>query len=183
MPSKLLESIPSLISLAMAERQLIVKLFLNGKSLGKQTPDKNRVSKNLKHPPFTFKIKSFVKGKLEAIGYIDNKLKCADVKLTPEKASKINVIVDNDYKELQESDEDIFFVKAYVVDKNNTLISDFKGKAKFNVKGSGVLIGENPVAFEAGVASIVLKANTKLKNVEISATSAELKNNSNDNKK
>ncbi|MEN8857380.1 MAG: glycoside hydrolase family 2 TIM barrel-domain containing protein [Flavobacteriaceae bacterium] len=160
-----------------------VELFLNGKSLGKQTPDKNRVSKNLKHPPFTFKIKSFVKGKLEAIGYIDNKLKCADVKLTPEKASKINVIVDNDYKELQESDEDIFFVKAYVVDKNNTLISDFKGKAKFNVKGSGVLIGENPVAFEAGVASIVLKANTKLKNIEISATSVELKNNGNDDKK
>ena len=160
-----------------------VELFLNGKSLGKQKPDKNRISNNLKHPPFTFKIKSYKKGKLEAKGYINNKLKCVDAKLTPEQATKINVIIDNDYKGLQESDSDIFFVNAFVVDKNNTIISDFKGKAKFNVKGDGVLIGENPVVFEAGVASIVLKANTKLKNVEILATSAELKNNSNDNKK
>ncbi|APZ44834.1 DNA primase [Polaribacter reichenbachii] len=154
-----------------------VELFLNGKSLGKQKPDTNRISNNLKHPPFTFKIKSFKKGKLEAKGYINNKLKCSDVKLTPEQATKINVVIDNNYKELQESDTDIFFVNAFVVDKNNTLISDFKGKAKFIVKGNGVLIGDNPVAFEAGVASIVLKAHTKLKNVEITATSVELTNN------
>lgn len=159
-----------------------VELFLNGKSLGIQKPDTNRISKNLKHPPFTFKLKSFKKGKLEAKGYVDHKLKCVDVKLTPEKAAKINIDIDNDYEGLQVSDSDIFFINASVVDKNNTTISDFKGKAKFNVSGKGELIGENPVAFEAGVASIILKTNTKLQNVEISASSVELiKLQSNDN--
>ena len=65
---------------------------------------------------------------------------------------------------------EIFFVHASIVDKNNTMISDFKGSVLFNIEGKGELIGENPVNFEAGIASILLKT-TNLNNVKVTATS------------
>jgi beta-galactosidase len=151
-----------------------VELFLNGKSLGSQKPDKNRISNNLKHPPFTFNLKSFKKGKLVAKAYIKNKIVITDVVISPEKPAKINVVIDDNYKDLKNEDNDVFFVFANVVDENNTVISDFKGNIQFNIEGKGILVGENPVKVEAGVASILLKTNTNLKDIKVTAISNEL---------
>lgn len=151
-----------------------VELFLNGHSLGRQKPDQNRISTNLKHPPFIFTIPKYVFGKLEAKGFINNSNVANHIVYSPEKPSKINVIIDDNYKGLKNDKNDIFFVNAYLVDKNNTVISDFTGSALFTIEGKGTLIGENPVNFEAGVASIVLKANTNLKDVKVTASSKEL---------
>jgi beta-galactosidase len=151
-----------------------IELFLNGKSLGRQKPDTNRISTNLKHPPFTFSIDAFKEGKLEAKGYIDTKFITSFVVNTPGKASKIKVLIDDNYKDLKSINNDVFFVNASVVDENNTIISNFTGSALFTIEGNGKLIGENPVFFEAGVASIVLQANTNLKGVKVKVTSKEL---------
>ena len=151
-----------------------VELFLNGKSLGRQKPDTNRISDNLNHPPFTFKINAYKKGTLLAKAFIKNKLAGTHTRTSPEKPAKINVVIDDTYKGLKNENNDIFFVYASIVDKNNTVISDFTGSTLFNVEGKGELIGENPVNFEAGVASILLKANTSLKNIKVTAASKEL---------
>lgn len=153
-----------------------VELFLNGKSIGRKKPDANRISHNLKHPPFTFNLKSFNKGKLVAKAFIKNKIVVTDTVISPEKPSKIKVVIDDNYKDLKKEDNDVFFVHANVVDKNNTVISDFKGNIQFNIEGKGSLIGENPVKVEAGVASILLKTNTKnLKDIKVTAISNELR--------
>ena len=46
-----------------------VELFLNGESLGRRAPDRNRITKNLRHAPFTFDTSRFVPGTLEADAY------------------------------------------------------------------------------------------------------------------
>ena len=151
-----------------------VELFLNGKSVGRQKPDVNRISDHLKHPPFTFKLIKFLEGKLEAKGYIENKLEATDVVLTPEKPSQIKVIIDDDYQNLEEESSDVFFVYAYVTDKNGTVIPGFEGEINFKVAGDAEIIGENTVSCEAGIASVLIKTSTNIKNITITASSKEL---------
>jgi beta-galactosidase len=151
-----------------------IELFLNDKSLGIQKPDTNRISENLKHPPFTFNIKKFEEGKLEAKGYINNKLRASHRVITPEKPAKIKVVIDNEYPNLKEENTDLFFVHAYITDKNGTVIPNYTGPVKFNIEGNAKLIGENPVQCEAGIASIILKTTTGLKDIKVTVISEEL---------
>jgi beta-galactosidase len=159
-----------------------VELFLNGYSLGRQKPDKNRISTNLKHPPFTFKIDSFKEGKLDAKGYINNKFEVSHSVETPENPSKIKIVIDSDYEYLKKEDNDIFFAHAYVTDRNGTVIPNYSGEVTFNVEGDAKLIGENPTNCSAGIASILVKTSENIKDIKIAATSKNLLITSDDNK-
>ncbi|WP_345276906.1 polysaccharide deacetylase family protein [Litoribaculum gwangyangense] len=156
-----------------------VELFLNGKSLGRNKPDKNRISNNLKHPPFIFKVNSFEEGKLEAKGYINNNLVASHLVQTPKKPNRIEVVVDNkDCENLKLETNDIFFVNAFVKDENGMVVPDYTGEITFSV-GKGVqLIGENPVNCEAGIASILIKTSLDIKDIELHATSSDILNSS-----
>lgn len=148
-----------------------VELFLNGKSLGIQKPDNNRISNNLKHPPFTFRLEKFEKGQLEAKGYIKNKMVVkTDVK-TPEIASKIDLVIDDSEIVPKVNTNDILFVYAKILDKNGTLVSSSNASVNFKIKGDAVLIGENDVNAEAGIASILVKVGENSGDVKITATS------------
>ncbi|WP_435414555.1 glycoside hydrolase family 2 TIM barrel-domain containing protein [Polaribacter aestuariivivens] len=151
-----------------------VELFLNGKSLGKQKPDGNRISSNLNHPPFTFSVSKFEKGKIEAKGYINNEVVVTDARETPGKASKISVEIDNKYPNLEKEENDVFFVHAKVTDDKNNLIPDFSGKIFFKVDGNAEIIGENPVNAAAGIASILVKTNVNINTLKIQATSEQI---------
>ncbi|PQJ79109.1 DNA primase [Polaribacter porphyrae] len=148
-----------------------VELFLNDKSLGRQKPDKNRISSNLKHPPFTFRLEKFEKGQLEAKGYIKNKMVVkADVK-TPEIASKIELVIDDSEIVPKVNTNDILFVYAKILDKNGTLVSSSNASVNFKIEGDAVLIGENDTNAEAGIASILVKIGENSGDVKITATS------------
>ena len=151
-----------------------VELFVNGKSIGKQKPDNNRISTNLNHPPFTFNVSKFEEGYLEAKAYIDGKEVNSHTIFTPKKAIKIVLEIDLNGIELDKENNDVVFVYAKIIDDNGTLITDFKDSIIFAVEGNAELIGENPIEVEAGVATILLKVNkTKVK----SLTAKTLKNN------
>lgn len=152
-----------------------VELFLNGKSLGKQKPDKNRMTSHLKHPPFTFKIPKYVAGTLDAKGFLNSKIAANHKVISPEKPSKIKIEVDLNGRELDHSNDDIVFVYASLVDKNGTIITDTNDKISFSITGNAQIIGENPVSIEAGVATILLKTNKQTKTVEITAQAKSLK--------
>lgn len=152
-----------------------VELFLNGKSLGKQKPDQNRMTSHLKHPPFTFRIPKYVAGTLEAKGYINNKNVVNHKVTSPEKPSSIKIEVDYSGRELDSKNEDVVFVYAKILDKNGTIITDPIDKIQFSINGNAQLIGENPVAIEAGVATIILKTNKLTKSIEITAKAKNLK--------
>jgi beta-galactosidase len=144
-----------------------VELFLNDKSLGIQKPDNNRISNNLKQPPFTFSIPKYVKGKLEAKGFIDGNEVVNYVVKTPESPKEIILEIDESNSKI--TTNDVVFLYAKMVDKNGTLLTDFDDKVTFNLEGSGMLIGENPVAFEAGIATILLKTNSNFKELKVTA--------------
>jgi beta-galactosidase len=150
-----------------------VELFLNDKSLGIQKPDNNRISNNLKHPPFTFSIPKYVKGKLEAKGFIDGNEVVNYVVKTPESPKEIILEIDESNSKI--TTNDVVFLYAKIIDKNGTLLTDFDDKVTFSLEGSGMLIGENPVAFEAGIASIILKTGKSIRNLKITAKTKDFK--------
>ncbi|HYO23194.1 MAG TPA: glycoside hydrolase family 2 TIM barrel-domain containing protein, partial [Flavisolibacter sp.] len=147
-----------------------VELFLNGKSFGKQKPDADKYSTNLKHPPFTFHVKAFTPGTLSAVGYIKNKKAAEHVRKTPKAKSKINLRVDYSGKPLQSGQNDVVFVYADIVDDNGTVIYNATDKIEFKVSGDAEIIGENPRAAEAGIAGVLLKAGAKPGQIKITAS-------------
>lgn len=144
-----------------------VELVLNGKSLGLQKPDINRISNNLKHPPFTFQIPKFELGTLEAKGFVNNKLVVNHIVRTPQKATNIEVALDLSGYALKSND--IVFVHALLKDSNGEIVNNFKDEILFSLEGDAIIIGENPVYAEAGIASILVKTGKDLNNLKIEA--------------
>jgi beta-galactosidase len=151
-----------------------IELFLNGKWLGRQKPNQDAMSNNLKHPPFTFTIPKYVSGKLEAKGFINNSTVANHIVYSPEKPSKIKIEIDFSGKKLDTKNDDLVFVYASILDKNGTLITDINDKIQFEFIGEVELIGENPVKIEAGIATILLKTNKQTKEIEVSAKMIDL---------
>lgn len=152
-----------------------VELLLNGKSLGKQKPDDDNYSTNLKHPPFTFHLKAFSPGTLTAIGYVNNKKAVEDIRKTPGTAAKIKLRVDYSDKEVKAGQNDIVFVYADITDDEGTVIYNATDKIEFKVTGDAEIVGQNPRAAEAGTATILLKAGAKAGRITVSAQAKELK--------
>jgi len=152
-----------------------VELRLNGKLIGRQRPDNDQYSTNLKHPPFTFQVPAFQAGTLTAIGYINNKKILEQKQSTRGTPAQINLRVDYSGKEMKAGQNDIVFLYADVVDKNGTLVPDYKGNIEFKVEGDAEVIGVNPVSAEAGIASVLLKAGTKAGKIKVIATGKDLK--------
>ncbi|MFI0429269.1 glycoside hydrolase family 2 TIM barrel-domain containing protein [Mariniflexile sp. HMF6888] len=134
-----------------------VALLLNGEQIAKQKPDVNRISTNLKNPPFTFKIEEFQAGTLEAIGYIQGEPVARDSVSTPNEFK--NMTIEFDESGIQASTNDEIFVRAVVKDGNGTILPYEKGLVQFTIisGNDGKLIGDNPAEIKAGISSIILK--------------------------
>lgn len=154
------------------------ELFLNGKSLGRQKPDKDQYSTNLKHAPFNFRLNEFTPGTLKAVGYIYNKKVIQQEIKTHGTATKITLRVDYSGKELQAGKNDIVFVYAEITDKNGTVINNAKDSVDFEVSGDAKIIGAATVKIETGIAAILLKAGDRPGKITISARSKMLKTSS-----
>lgn len=144
-----------------------VELFLNGKSLGRQKPNQDKMSTNLQHPPFTFKIPKYFPGTLEAKGFINNSEVVNHLVHSPKKPSKLKIELDLSGKEIDTQNDDLIFIYASILDENGTVLTNIDDKIEFNLEGNAKFIGENPVKLEAGVATILLKTNSQTKDVEI----------------
>lgn len=68
-----------------------------------------------------------------------------------------------------------------MVDKNGTVIQDFKDKVKFTVQGDASVIGDkadinaNPMFTEYGVAPALIRAGTTTGSIKVKATAKGLK--------
>jgi len=150
-----------------------VELFLNGKSLGKQKPDNNRISDKINHPPFTFNLSKYQKGNLEAKGFINNKIVANHTVKSPNKPQKIELKIDKSSYEIDKKNNDVVLLYANIMDENETIITNSLDSVKFTLEGNAELIGENPVKLEAGTASILLKVSKKSKNLKITASTSK----------
>lgn len=156
-----------------------VELWLNNELIGKQKPDTDRNSTNLRHPPFTFKNVPYQSGKLMAKGYVNGKQITETTRETSGKPSTLELSIDESNKPLQANSNDVVFLYAKVVDANGNYVPSADNKITFEiVAGDAKLIGDNPVISEAGIASILLKVDNISELIKIKVSSEKLKTNS-----
>jgi len=151
-----------------------VALYLNGSLIEKKRPDDDANSSHLAHPPFTFAIEEFKPGKLEASGYIDGKVVATHQVQTPLKPEAINIRADLSGRDLKAGGIDVIFVYASIVDKNGTLVPDYNDVVSFSIEGQAGPINTNPVSAEAGIATVLLRADTEAGQIRITAESEGL---------
>lgn len=152
-----------------------VALYLNDVLVAKQKPTVNENSDKLNHAPFIFKLDKFIAGTLKAEGFVNGKKVVSSFVKTPEKASKIELSYDLSSVPINPNYPDMVFVYAKIVDSNGTIIPTASNEVTFAlVEGNALLIGENPVKAEAGIATIILKTNDLKKDIKIIAHSHNL---------
>jgi beta-galactosidase len=151
-----------------------VTLLSNGKKIATQNSDRDAYSKNLRYPPFTFKMDGFQAGALEAIGLIGGKPVASHKVKTSLEPHRLRLTDGCDGVEPQAGNKDVIFVYASVVDENGTLVPTAANTVTFALSGPARLIGQNPMAAEAGIASILVETQGEEGIVEITAASPGL---------
>jgi beta-galactosidase len=152
-----------------------VALYLNDVLVAKQKPKVDENSDKLNHAPFIFKLDKFIAGTLKAEGFVNGKKVVSSFVKTPEKASKIELSYDLSSVPINPNYPDMVFVYAKIVDSNGTIIPTASNEVTFAlVEGNALLIGENPVKAEAGIATIVLKTKDLKKSIKVIAQSQNL---------
>lgn len=153
-----------------------VELLLDGISLGKQKPDNNSISKNLIHPPFTFKIKCTHPGKLKAIGYINDKKMTSSEIESAGAAKQIKLSVDYSGKNPEKGCNDVIFIYATICDEKGNRVYDYKDPIRFSITGDAEIINGNISYAEAGIAPILLKIGQKANKIKVFASGNDLEN-------
>jgi len=151
-----------------------VDLLLDGELLARQKPDTGRISDHLNHPPFTFGLKQFQPGTLEAIGFIGGKEAARHTVRTPEKLSGLVLVIDESGKGPQAGCNDFIFVYARLVDIHGTVVPVNGIPVKFSVRGGAEFIGGDIRESQAGIACALLKIGEKPGRIEIKAESESL---------
>jgi beta-galactosidase len=134
-----------------------VELLLNGRSVGRQRPDSDRMSNHLRHPPFTFKLGKFTSGALEAVGYIGGRSVAQHRVLTPGAVERIGIEFDNAGVCTDAERSDQIFVRARLLDSNGTTVPVSDREIEFSASGRFAIIGPTKLKTEAGIATALVR--------------------------
>jgi hypothetical protein len=115
------------------------------------------VSTQLPHPPFTFRTGGFRPGTLEAVGYVAGRRVASHVVRTPGAIDRLTLAVDLSGRPPDQEHKDILFCHASLRDAHGTVVPDAWENVAFGVTGGATLIGANPFASDAGIASILVQ--------------------------
>ncbi len=148
-----------------------VRLFQNDTLIAVQGPDRDSLSLNLPHPPFTFTLQGFVPGTIRAIAIRKGTEIASHSVSTPGRPVSLRLSADFSNKPLRGEGADVVFVYAALIDSVGNPVHTADSLVVFTVKGNAELIGSNPVKANAGIASILLRANNPGK-IMIKASSA-----------
>jgi beta-galactosidase len=147
-----------------------VELFLDGQSVGRQGPDRDRFSDHLAHPPFTFRIGENPFTTLRAEGFLDGEMAVETERFVPGEADHIVVSADTSGQSMTAGTGDILFIYATLCDERGTAVPINGPLVRFRVEGDALLLGENPAPVEAGIASILIRAGRVPGTLRVSAT-------------
>ena len=137
-----------------------VALTLNGKLLERRRPDVSRLTTHLKHAPFTFTVSDFAAGELKASGYVNGQEAASHERRTPDRITALQLSLDLGGRALGAEGKDAVFCRADLVDSHGTIVPAGKFPVFFSIDGSGQLIGQNPIAAEAGTATVLMEASS-----------------------
>ncbi|MEO7600483.1 MAG: glycoside hydrolase family 2 TIM barrel-domain containing protein [Opitutus sp.] len=146
-----------------------VELMLNGQVIGRQRPAQTALTQNLPHPPFFFDVPTFQPGTLEAIGYIQRKIRARHVVTTPDPPTQLEVLIDDAGIPSLPGESDLLFAHARWRDHAGTLCIDATTPVTFTIQGAAEIVGESIVSAEAGIASIVVRVPASAGGLQLSA--------------
>jgi len=138
-----------------------VELYLNGELMERRAPDEDRLSTHLAHPPFTFQLKRFQPGTLEAIGYSSGVEAARHTIRTPGSAEHLELRLDESGKPFGMGGKDVAFLHGELRDADATLVPDSWENVFFGATGDIELVGANPFSSEAGIATILAQTETR----------------------
>lgn len=130
-----------------------VELFVNGTSVGKQTPN---LYMNLPHPMYEFENVAYSAGEIKAVGYIDGEVKAEYTQLTPGEVAKL--VVTPDYETLTADGSDLTSVTIMAVDENGTVVPYADNTVMITLEGAGKFIGEETIALEGGKMTFLVQS-------------------------
>lgn len=138
-------------------------------------------SDRLKSPPYIFKIDSLCKCEITAKGYLKGEMVSSDRLSFPGKPYKIRIWMDISGRD-PKAGNDLIFIHAEAVDRNNTIIPGFEGKVDFSIVSAPStdyeLLHKDEVRFKAGIASTILKTGKSKGMIVIKAASDKLEDGS-----
>jgi hypothetical protein len=138
-----------------------VGLVLNGELRERREPDVDRISTHLAYPPFTFQLKRFEPGTLEAIGYIGGRKAAHHVVRTPGSAKRLTMRLDESFRPFAAGGMDVAFVHAELKDEIGTIVPGAWENVFFGCTGDIELVGANPFSADAGIASILVRSEVR----------------------
>ncbi len=145
-----------------------VRLSLNGNVVATTSP--NADGSSLEHPPFTFNIPAFQPGTLLAEGLIGGNVAATHMVSTPGNAAAINVAIDTAGIAFIADGSDIAIVYASITDQNGQVVHSATDRVTFSVTGPATLVGNSPVEAVAGIATVLLRADTTAGKITVSAS-------------
>ncbi len=134
-----------------------VALSLNDKLIERRRPDTSRISTHIKHAPFTFALDRYEAGTLKAIGYIGGREVTTYERRTPGATEALALRFDLNGRAFAAHGKDAVFCHAELVDASNMIVPTSKSPVFFGTDGSARLVGQNPIAAEAGIATVLLE--------------------------
>lgn len=132
-----------------------VELRLNGRVIERRRPDRDRMSAHLAHPPFTFRLGRFTPGTLEAVAYLGGREAARHVVRTPGAPERLRLDVDRGGRAPSAAGKDVLFLHAALTDAAGTVVASAWENVAFGATGGVTLVGANPFATDAGIASIL----------------------------
>ncbi len=148
-----------------------VELFLNGRSLERRSPDQDRMSWNLRHPPFTFHIERFIPGVLEAVAYLQGREIARHRVRTPGAAVSVEARLAT--WGITPTLNDLLFVHARIIDANATTVPVTGLRIKFRVGEGLKIIGPDSVTSENGRAAVLARVTDETGQLSVSAETLE----------
>jgi beta-galactosidase len=129
-----------------------VELFVNGKSLGRKTPDQYQ---HLSHPLTVWKTVPFKPGEIETVGYIKDTIAAMHVRRTPGRPVALKIIPDDTV--LVEGG-DMTRVVVVAVDKYGQTAPAAKNAVELSVSGAAEFVGQSLIALEDGKTVFFVKS-------------------------
>jgi len=130
-----------------------VELFVNGASRGRINPN---AYTSLPHPMFQFTGLTVTSGQLRADCWIGGQIVATDTRFTPGAATRLALVADDSAIKADGADMTRVVVKA--LDSNNQVVPTNNAAVTFTLTGPGAVVGESPLALEAGTGAVYLKS-------------------------
>jgi beta-galactosidase len=134
-----------------------VELRVNGRSLGRARPSRAWMWQHLPHPPFVFDLPRFEAGKLEACGFVEDRLVATHVTSTHGSGCALEWFVDDFGIGAAEDESDLLLAHVRVVDEKGTSCVSDARSIRCSIEGAAAIVGPAIVVAEAGVASFVVR--------------------------